>query len=416
MRRPAYSLLCRIPIRIRLATGFLFAGLVAVLAVGLVSLLPTQPLGQADPLQGRLSAANSELTMALVLLQADESSVHLAIEDAAAGQSHSVLLSDQTMAQGLTTQYEAEIASYTQENLFAQQPAQEEQLRGLGQAEAVEQQRGLVISVTYTWQRYRAAQTQVLQDLLVDQVHAAEMLARFQADPLETDALSALYSLLQFQADLALSVQHAASMQAFHNQQFVTLLAAFLALFLILIAGLLVTISFVHPLHRLRQVTQAVAVGANETRVAVVGHDEVADISLQVNDLLTSIESLLAEVIRQQHGQVSAAEFLVSGASGGDTGAVHAQLAQVGDSLRVLDTVCSDVVARFQGTVSAAQAAAQHLETIALRAQDQAKAALLDSQGASIEFVREIVAAAQEVEALAHALTAPLPGLGETAA
>lgn len=415
MRRPAYSLLCRIPVGVRLASGFLVAGLVAALVAGLVGLLPMQASGLVDPLQEQLNKANADLTTALVLLQATESSVQFAIEDAVTGQPHPVLLSDRAAAQRLAMQYETEIVTFVREHFLAQQRAEDDRLIELGQGGAVEQQRGLVISVTYTWQRFHAAQTQVLQDLLADQLPAAEMVARFQVGPLETDALSALYSLIQFQDDLALSVQHAANMQAFHHQQIVTLLGASTALFLILLVGLPVTISLVIPLHRLRQATQAVAAGENETRVAVIGHDEVTVISAQVNDLLASLDSLLTEVSRQHHGQVSAAELLVSGVSGGDVSAVRVQLAEAGDPLRVLDTVCRDAIARFQGMLTSAQAAAQQLETIALRTQSHAEVALLDRQGTPTEFVREIMATAQEIETLSHILAAPLPGLGESA-
>jgi hypothetical protein len=65
--------------------------------------------------------------------------------------------------------------------------------------------------------------------------------------------------------------------------------------------------------------------------------------------------------------------------------------------------------------LTSAQAAAQQLETIALRTQSHAEVALLDRQGTPTEFVREIMATAQEIETLSHILAAPLPGLGESA-
>ncbi len=406
----ACGFLCRVPVGIRLAAGFLFAGLAAALAVGFVGLLPAPVSVQAANFQDQLSAANAELTTALVLLQANDSSVHFAIEDAATGQPHSVLLSDQAAAQGLASQYEAEIATFVRENLLAQQPAREIRLIGPEQNEAVEQQRGLVISLTYAWQRYHAAQTLVLQDVLANQFTAAELLARFQADPMETDVLSALYGLIKFQGDLALTVQHAASMQAAQYHLIVALLGASAALLVILIAGLLVSFSVVGPLHRLRRVTQAVAAGERVARVVVVGQDEIADIALCVNDLLISIESLLAEVNRQHHGQVSAAELLFAGIRGGDVGAVRAQVAEAGDALRVLETICGKAIADFQAVASTAQATAQQIEAIAQRTHSQAEAALLDQQGAPIELAQEIMATTQQLEALARALAASLPG------
>lgn len=343
----AYRLLCRAPVGVRLALGFLFAGLVAALASGFVGLLPAQMPGQSDLFQEQASAANAELTTALMLLQAENSRVHAAIEDAAAGRSHSILLGDQGATQRLAAQYGANLTTFVRENLLAQHPAQANWLSTVGQAAAVAQQQGLVISVIYTGQRYYAVQTRVLQDLLAGQVTAAEALAHARADPMETDVLSALSSLIQFERRLALSVQNAAQAQVRHDQQMVTLLAASAALLAILIVGWLVTMSLLGPLHRLRRGTQAGVSGEAEARIAAVGQDEIADISRHVNDLLLTIDRLLAEVSRQHDGLVSAAERLAAEVSGEDGGAVRAQLAEVGDPLRVLEMICTDVTARF---------------------------------------------------------------------
>lgn len=331
----------------RLALGFLFAGLVAALASGFAGLLPPQTPGQADVFQEQVSAVNAELTTALMLLQAEHSRVHTAIEDAADGRSHSILLGDQDAVQRLAAQYRANITTFVQENLLAQHPDQAGWLSAAGQAAAITQQQRLVISVVYTGQRYHAAQMRVLQDLLARQVTTAEALARDQADPMETDVLSALYSLIQFESHLALSIQNAAQAQIKHDQQMVTLLAASAALLAILTVGWLVTVSLLGPLHRLRRGAQAGVSGEGEARITAVGQDEIADISEHVNDLLLTIDRLLAEVSRQHDGLVSAAQRLASEVSGEEGGSVQAQLAQVGDPLRVLEMLCTDVSARF---------------------------------------------------------------------
>jgi methyl-accepting chemotaxis protein len=416
MLHRTYSVLCRMPVGVRLAMGFLFAGLIAALGVGFVGLLPTRESGQVSLLLEQMSTANNELATALVLLHANDTNVHLMIEDGMSGQPHSVLMSDQAAVQRSTEQYETEITTFIHDNLLDQQPSQEELIIGLGQGAAIEQQRGLVISVTYTWQRYRAAQTQVLQALLNDQFNAAETLERSLAESRETEVLSALYSLIQFQDNLAQAVQNTARGQAIHNQHIAMLLGSIITFCVILIAGLLVTGSLVDPLHRLRRVTQAAASGEHDARVAVIGCDEVADISSRVNDMLASIDSLLAEVNRQHYGQISAAERLVSGVSGRDTDAVRAQVAEVGDSLKVLETVCSDVLSQFQAISSSVQSAAQQLEAIAQRTRSLAETVLVEQQGTSIEFVQEIMTVAQQIESISHTLAASLSGLRASAA
>jgi methyl-accepting chemotaxis protein len=393
----------------RLATGFLCAGLIALLAAVLVDLVPLQSSGLAANLQEQFSASNADLTTALALFQANESHVHLALEDAATGQPRSVLLSDQTAIQDLATQFVEEIDIFLRGNLLVQQPAQAERLAELGQGEVIEQQYGLVMSITYAWQRYHAAQNQLVQDLLDNQLSGAEMLARFPVSALETNVLSALYNLIQFQHDLELSVRYAAHVQALHQQQIVTLLGAFSALALIALVGFLISMSLVLPLHRLQRVTQAAAAGENEARVAVIGHDEVADISSRVNDFLASIDGLLAEVQRQHQGQLFAAETLVTGLHLGEEGAVRAQTAEVGDTLRVLDRVCSDAIARFQDVVSSARMAAQELEAGALRAKRLEETLVSGQQGHPGEFAGEVGALARQLESIASMLSAPLP-------
>jgi methyl-accepting chemotaxis protein len=320
---------------------------VAVLASGFVGLQSSQAVSQTALFQEQVGVASAQLTTALLLLQADNAQAHVAVEDAAESQPHQTLLSDQEAVKSLSRQYEAEIAAFVRENLLAQHPAQAEWLNQLGQGAAIEQQHGLVISLISTWQRYAAAQTEVLQDILAGKVIAAETLARVQADPMATDVLSAISSLIQFERGLGLSVQSAARLQEGHDQRVRTLLAASAALAAILIAGLLVTISLLGPLQRLRQVTQAGLADEREARLEVIGHDEIAAISSDVNDMLAAIDSLMAEVSRQHQGIVSCAERLFSEVSGGDTSDVRAQLAEVGDPLKVLDTICNAAIAHF---------------------------------------------------------------------
>jgi HAMP domain-containing protein len=346
-RYHAYSLLCRPPVGVRLACGFLFAGLVAALASGLAGLSPSQTLNQAGRFQEQLNAASTQLTTALVLLQAGQNKMHSLIEDAAVGQPYNVLLSDQSAAQSLEAQYEEQLAAFVRENLFSQHPPQAEWLKKLGQGEATGRQRGLVISVIYTWQRYHAAQSQVLQAILTGKLNAAETLAHNQADPLDADVLSALYSLMQFQSNLALSVQNAVSMQESHDQQATILIVASLALLIVLTTGLLITISLLEPLHRLRRGTQAFSTGEGEACIAVIGRDEIATISVRVNDMLAAIDSLLAEINRQHQGMISAAEQLSSDVNGQDGNAVRVKLAEMGDPLQVLEAICGEVITRF---------------------------------------------------------------------
>ena len=291
--------LSRLPVGARLALGFLLAGLASVLASGVTGLLPTRTISQEGAFQAQSRAANAELTTALAVLQAEGTRFHTTLEDAVESQPRSTLLGDQDTIQSLATQYESELVQFLHGHLLAQHPEEAQWLPTPGQGEAVVQQRALVASTINTWQRYRAAQIPVLQDILAGDVSAAETLTYTHVDVLEADTFSALYSLIQFENQLVSSEQSAALSQQIYAQGMITVLASSIALLLILCFGLLSIRSVSRPLNRLRRVMRAVASGEIDTRAEVVGRDSIAAVSVGINDLLMINDRLLAEINRQ---------------------------------------------------------------------------------------------------------------------
>jgi len=73
------------------------------------------------------------------------------------------------------------------------------------------------------------------------------------------------------------------------------------------IVGWLTSTTLVRRLQQLRHVVQAIEKGHIDARLSVIGHDEIADVSLSVNSMLNTILGLL-EATRQQHEALHEAE------------------------------------------------------------------------------------------------------------
>lgn len=312
LRHRWLTLLYSLPVGARLALGFLLAGLAAVLASGVVGLLPVQAISQEGASQSQSMTANAELTTALAILQACSARFHMTLEDAVHHQPPSILLDDQNTTQSLAIQYENELEVFLGGHLLAQHPEQARWLSAPEHDEAVVQQRALVASAISAWQRYHTAQMSVLQDIQAGDVSAAEVTAYPHVDELEADMFSALDSLIQFENWLALSEQSTAISQQIDEQHTITILAASATLLVIFLFGLLSLRSVTGPLNQLQRVMQAIASGDVDTRAEVLGRDAIAAVSTGVNDLLMINDRLLAEVDRQHHALVDSEERLAN--------------------------------------------------------------------------------------------------------
>ena len=120
---------------------------------------------------------------------------------------------------------------------------------------------------------------------LAGNLSEAQTLLRFQAEPTNADALSALRTLIQFEGHLAVSVSEAASIEE-QNQLDTTFVATVVACLAIALVGWFISNTIVTRLRQLRRVTQAVEQGELLSRVRVIGQDEIADVSLSVNTML----------------------------------------------------------------------------------------------------------------------------------
>ena len=162
--------------------------------------------------------------------------------------------------------------------MLNQQPEQVALLLEASHEHQVTQQVALVGSAIRTWQLYKEYQSQMFNDILHGSLLEAQRLERLQCEPIHADALSALHGLMQFHEQLTSSIRDTTNVQE-RDQLIMTISCAFVACIGIIVAGLMISSTFVRRLRQLRSVTQAVEQGKLDTRLPVVGHDEITELA-----------------------------------------------------------------------------------------------------------------------------------------
>jgi methyl-accepting chemotaxis protein len=216
---------------------------------------------------------------------------------------------EQQAIRGLASRYNDILRTYISQDLLRLHPDQAALLDA--QAGLVQQQQTLAASSLRTWQLYATDQEQILQDISSGDLAAAQHLIRFQAEPTNADALSALHALIQLDEGLAGSVQQQAASEE-QGELIVTIIGIFCAALTITLVGWFISGTLVRRLKHLRQVTRAIEQGELDARVTVIGRDEIADVSAAFNAMLEAILKLLQETRRQRDALTNAAEHLFS--------------------------------------------------------------------------------------------------------
>jgi HAMP domain-containing protein len=290
--RRAGNLLLDLSIGQRLTLGFLVAALIATLVASLVGVLRSQALSRQSDFYQHLLLINTSLTTGTNFLQLMNTSLHTYIDTADTTSPSKETLTQQRKAiQNLAGRYDAILQNYIKDDLLSQHPDQLTLLAEAGNSGQENQQRTLVGSALRTWSVYRAAQNQILQDVASGDIQSAQHLTRFQAEPTNTDAISALRALIQLNQRLSGSIREAASVEE-QYQLITTIIGAILAFLAIALVGWFISNTLVKRLRHLRQITQAVEQGHWQERVRVIGRDEIADVSASVNAMLDAIVGL----------------------------------------------------------------------------------------------------------------------------
>jgi len=284
----------------RLMLGFLTAALIASLTISVLWLHHATSLQEQSNVYQSFVESDTTLPLAIHILVLMDIKTHLTLDDALSGHSHETLLEDQSAMQGLIMDYNKLLTEYGQHHLIYQHPDEIAFLTEAGHVVQVIQQHTLFDSALRTWSVYRTSQKDVLLDIAEGHISDAQRLERLQGDFTHTDALSALSSLFQFNGHLAASMHEYARIQD-HDQLLTTERGGFLAIVGIVLAGILISQTFVRRLDHLRTVTQSVQQGNLDGRLTVVGRDEIADVSASVNAILETMvnDAVMYEQQRQ---------------------------------------------------------------------------------------------------------------------
>ncbi len=372
--------LIEIPIAQRLVLGFLIPALIAALAAGLIGIQSAQLLNQESGFYQTLFQSYSSLTTGNNFLQLMNLKLGVTLADAQTpNTSRSQLTADQQAVQGLGTRYDILLQDYVQHDLLTNNPGQVALFDGAGHPGQATQQNVLASSTLRTWQVYRSAQDQILQEVQNGLYKDAQTLEQNQGQLTYSDALSALRQLIQFDGRLTSYVQDATAVQQ-RNALITTLLAVIVVFSAIGVVGWLIYGTLVGRLRHLRGVTQAVQRGHIETRVAVDGRDEITDVSTSVNTMLDTIVGLLDETRVQRDALVSAAERLFSDLRLANGGEFDVRTAVNNDPIWMLGHAFNFTIGRFRRFVMRNQSTIEQLDVVSQQGIENANAFLTNTR------------------------------------
>lgn len=374
---PRRNLLLNMPIAWRLTLGFLLAALIAASASAFSGIQRAQTLDHEASFYQSLLAANTTLNNGASYLQLMNSETQKMLIDASAvPPSTETLQQDQSAITHLISLYEGVSQDYLKNQLLSQHPDQVALVAESGQSGLPSQQRILGASMQRTWQVYRDALQQVLADIAQGQVADADVSVRAQAEPTNTDALSALHAVIQFDGLLAGAVHDAANVEQY-NQTVTSVAVALVAFALIAIVGWVISDTLVRRLRLLKRVAESVEQGEVSARVAVVGTDEIGKVSGSVNGMLDTIVGLLDVTRKQRDALQNAAERLFADVRVAGTGDLRVNAAVGSDPIGMLANAFNFTVNRFRRFVMRTQNTLDQLDLSSRQALQQADTFLI---------------------------------------
>lgn len=364
------NLVFDLPIAWRLTLGFLLAALLAALAAGVVGVERSQSLSRESAFYQTLLRNNTDLNAGDSYLQLMRLETQQIIDQIGSPSASTETLSaEEASIPRLEASFNAILENYVQHELLT--PDQIALLDEGGYTNQAQEQSALASSVQRTWRASQTAQDAVLSDITHNQISAAEDLYRLQGQPTNEDTQSALRGLILFNGSLADGVRAAADVED-HNQLVTTIVAALMVFVTIGVVGWLISETLVRRLGGLRRVTQDIERGDLGSRVAVVGRDEIAQVSTSVNGMLDTIVGLLEETRRQRDALTSAAERLFSDMRVASAGDLRVSAAASSDPIGLLGNAFNLTLGRFRRFVLHTQANVDQLEVFSRQQSERA--------------------------------------------
>jgi len=359
-----YHLLLGWPIARRLVLGFLTAAIIAAAVSSITGIQRANTLQNQAQFYRGLVDANTQLTKGDGFLQLMNTGLNQAVTTAVQSGASSGSLSQTIQnVQGLASSYDTILTSYTQHNLIDENPDQQALINEAGSSDLIIKQRTLASSALRTWQTYRDAQNSIISDIENNNVPAAQQFNANLATPTHNDALSALRALIQSEGDLADSVLAIEGVEE-RNQLIITLVGAFIAFIAVGIVGWFISGTIVPRLQDLRNVVQSVEDGRFDSRVFVVGKDEIAQVGASVNTMLNTIVGLLEEARHQRDALTSAADNLFSDMRVVGAGDLRVNASVSNDPVGMLANAFNLTVGRFRRLVLRTRTSMQQIDVV----------------------------------------------------
>ncbi len=353
-----YQALLGWPIARRLVLGFLAAAVIAAAISSITGVERANTLQNQAQFYRGLVDSNTQLTRGDGFLQLMNTGLNQALTGSAANQGQTI-----QNVQGLASSYDTILTSYAQHNLISEDPAQQALVDEAGSDNLILKQRTLASSALQTWHTYRDAQNSIISDIENNNLAVAQQFNTNLATPTHNDALSALRGLIQSEGELADSVLSIEGVEE-RNQLIITLVGAFIAFVAVGIVGWFISGTIVPRLQDLRNVVQSVEDGRFDSRVFVLGKDEIAQVAASVNTMLNTIVGLLEEARRQRDALTSAADSLFSDMRVVGAGDLRVNASVSNDPVGMLANAFNLTVGRFRRLVLRTRTSMQQIDVV----------------------------------------------------
>lgn len=291
-----HNIFLRLPIAVRLGLGFSLASILAAMITWVIGIQHTELLSTQSNFYQTLLRTNTNLTTGSELLKSMDSQLKKLVDDVTTTHADTDTLTLDIQGEYLlANRYQFILVTYASQDLLIYHADQASLL--IDASKQIEQQSIYTDGAQRTWQTYHNIQNHLLSDIASGKTASANDLMHLRVEPSYADAFSALRSLIQFNEQLANSIDGAVNAET-EQQITTTILGSFLAFLGVGVVGFLLSRSLVRQLKPLHQVSQAVQRGKMEARVPIIGSDEIADVSISVNTMLEALMDAMQHTIK----------------------------------------------------------------------------------------------------------------------
>ncbi len=308
-RQGGFHPLLRMQIAPRLALGFLIPLLMAIIAIGNVGWQSQQLQAREEAFYKSLVQGDTSLHMIVNEFDQLHSNILGMLSDAGKpGTSLQTLTEDGNSIALYVGKIQVGLDNFVHYSLFDHNADLVALFAQANHHTLVAQQRVFANQVVASWNGYLTTKQQILEDITACNLASANVTEQTLLEREYAEDAGSLLRLIQFNGSLIPAVNDA--IQVEQNQfLWATGIAGLCILLGIAIVGWLVFATLVKRLQHLRRVVNTIEKGNIDARLEVVGSDEIAGVSISINDMLDTIVGLLEETLRQRNELANAEEL-----------------------------------------------------------------------------------------------------------